>query len=295
MGQDLNAVRFFVAVADAGSFRGAARALGIPKSNVSRKVAELEEQLGTRLLHRNTRRLALTDAGVAYHGHASLAIGTLQEAERAATAAQAEPQGLLRITASVNVVLLALQPILLEFMTSYPKVEVVVDLSERVVDIVAEQFDVALRAGPLLDSSLIAVRLGSASMRVFGSPAYFQKHGHPRSPSDLSAHECLRMTTRSTNIWQFIVKRKTVDVKVKGRFECNNLTMLRDAAIAGIGLTRLPEVLARDPVQAGRLVQTLETFAAPESPLHAVFPSNRFVPPKVRAFVDLLKQRIPML
>jgi DNA-binding transcriptional LysR family regulator len=295
MGHDLNAVRMFVAVADAGSFRGAARILGIPKSNVSRKVAELEEQLGTRLLHRNTRRLAMTDAGRAYHGHASLAIGTLQEAERAAAAAQAEPQGLLRITASVNVGLLVLQPILLEFMTRYPRVELVVDLSERVVDIVAEQFDVALRAGPLTDSSLIAVRLGGAPMRIFGSPGYFKKHGHPRKPSDLSRHTCLRMTTRAPKVWQFVVKRKAIDVKVSGRFQCNNLSMLLNAAIAGIGLARLPDVLAGEAVKAGLLVPTLQTFAAPDALLHAVFPSNRFVPPKVRAFVDLLKERMPTL
>lgn len=294
VGHDLNAALLFVHVVDAGSFRGAARALGVPKSSVSRKVSALEEKLGARLLQRTTRRLGLTDIGRTYYQHASTAVAALAEAESAVAEQERAPRGLLRVSTSVNVGLNFLPPIVNEYLDRYPDVEVSLDLSDRMVDLVQERFDLAIRAGPLPDSTLVAHRLGSAPMRVYGSPAYLARRGRPTKPDDLGTHECLAFGAATSMSWTFGVGRGVREIKVKGRLATNNLAILQEAAIAGLGLARLPETLAHAAVEAGALESVLDHFEPPHALLHAVYPSARFVPPKVRAFVEVLRRRLPL-
>jgi DNA-binding transcriptional LysR family regulator len=291
MGHDLNAALLFVRVVDAGSFRGAARALGIPKSTVSRKLAELERRLGARLLQRTTRQIGLTDVGRGYYEQASAAIGALLDAERGVAEQLGEPRGALRITSSVNVGTLLLPPILFEFLARYPQVRVSLDLSERIVDLVQEGFDLALRAGPLADSSLIARRLGASPMHVYGSPAYLRLRGRPKEPRDLVDHECLLFAAWQ-GTWSFTAGRKAIAVKVAGRLCSNNMALLCNAAIAGVGLARLPSLIAEPGVREKKLVRLLEEFTPLGAPLHVLYPSARFVSPSVRAFVELLQERV---
>ncbi len=289
MGHDLNAALLFVRVAEAGSLRGAARALGVPKSTISRKLAELEERLGARLLQRTTRRLGLTDIGRAYYERASTAITALLEADTSVAEHLGEPQGLLRVTASTNVGAVMLPPILLEFLNRYPKVRVSLDLSERIVDLVKEGFDLAVRAGPLADSSLVARRIGGSAMQVFGSPAYLRRHGRPKEPAELVDHECL-LFTASQRTWNFTVERKAIQIKVNGRLTANNVAVLLDAAVAGLGLAMLPTVMAEPAVARKELQPVLAAFTPPGAVLHVVYPSARFVSPSVRAFIELLEK-----
>jgi DNA-binding transcriptional LysR family regulator len=278
----------FVRVVEAGSIRGAARALGMPKSNVSRRVAELEAQLGARLLQRTTRRLRLTDAGQAYYRGATVAVATLLDAERAAHALQVAPRGVLRVTGPAQLGAQYLWPIVRDYMRSYPEVEVSLHLTDRIVDIVEEGFDVAIRAGPLRDTSLVARRIASTSFVVAASPAYVSVHGRPRRPEDLVHHRCLTHADALTETWRFRRAGKPVDVQVAGPLACTSFQLLRDACIDGVGVARVPSVIAGDALAAGTLVRVLERFEPPESPLHVLYPSQRHMAPKVRTFVDAL-------
>ncbi|MFN0245302.1 MAG: LysR family transcriptional regulator [Kofleriaceae bacterium] len=292
MGHDLNAVEMFVAVVNDGTFRGAARRLGVPKSNISRKVADLETQLGVRLLHRTTRQVVTTEAGRAFHEAAALALSGIEDATRLVGALQAEPTGTLRVTTSPDVGTMLMPSFIQKYLTKYPRVSMTLDLSAHLTDIVRDRFDLAVRAGPLQDSSLIAIRLGDAAHRVYGSPEYFKRRKRPRSLSALSDHECLVFSSTISALWRFADGRRTAAVKVRGRLAANSMTMLREAAIAGLGLAQLPSMLAADAVAAGSLVEVLDKFAGPPVPLHAVYPDAKFVPPKVRAFVELMKGQL---
>jgi DNA-binding transcriptional LysR family regulator len=292
--RDLNAALFFVRVVDAGSFRGAARALGVPKSTVSRKLAELEERLGARLLQRTTRRIGLTDVGRGYYAKASAAVAALLDAERSVGEHLGEPRGTLRITAPLNFGPLLIGPAVVELLTRYPKVEVDLELSERIVDLVREGFDLAVRAGPLADSSLVARRIGGGTMHVYGSPKYFRRRGRPRTPEELASHDCLVFAS-IPGPWIFSAEGKPLSVRVSGRLAANDLSLLRDAAVSGLGVARLPDVLAAPLVRAKKLERVLADFAPPQAPLHVVYPSARFVSPTVRAFVEILEKGVPRL
>jgi DNA-binding transcriptional LysR family regulator len=292
---DLNAVMTFAKVVELRSFRAAARALGIPKSTVSRKVAELEDSLGARLLERTTRSLRLTDAGAAYQLRVSPALDALREAEHAIEQQRAAPSGRLKITTTVEGGPSVLAPILTEYLELYPDVELRVELTDRRVDLVEEGFDLAIRAGSLPDSTLVARRLGTPGcLRVYASPAYLRKHGEPCHPRELTAHSCLLMSAQSSPAeWAFRQKKKPFSVKVRGRAEANSFVLLRELAVAGHGIARLPEYIAAE--QASRLRLILDAFTPEPLPWHAVYPSARNLSPKVRALVDLLEARFSKL
>ncbi len=286
--QDLNAALLFVRVVECGSLRGAARALGVPKSTVSRKLADLEARLGARLLQRTTRRIGLTEVGRGYFAKASAAVAALLDAERGVGDHVGEPRGTLRITAPLNFGPLLIGPAVVELLTRYPKVDVELDLSERVVDMVREGFDVAVRAGPLPDSSLVARRIGAGAMHVYGSPRYFRRHGRPRAPADLAAHDGLVFAS-IPGPWVFVVDGEPLPVRVKRRIVTNDLQLLRSAAVSGLGVARLPDVLAAPLVRAKKLERVLAEFAPPPAPVHVVYPSARLVSPAVRALVEILE------
>ncbi len=294
---DLNALQVFSAVVDAQGFRGAARALGLPKSTVSRKLADLEAHLGLRLLQRTTRKVALTDAGEAFYRQCAPALAALAQAQKCLVETQAAPRGQLRLTAPQSFAELFLGPVLDQYYRQYPEVRVTLDLTDRYVDLISEGFDLALRAGELPDSSLVARAVGgpeaaaSGRFRCYASPTYLAAHGTPRMPRDLTNHECVVYGNSERGVkWTFIVRRRRLLLPIKPRIACNSFFVLLDAAIAGHGITRIPSFFAAEAEAKGRLVPVLDDCAVPSVAMHAVYPSSRNVAPRVRAFLDLLTE-----
>lgn len=272
MGQlDLNAAMVLVRVVQAGSFRAAATTLGMPKTSVSRKVAELEQYLGAQLLRRTTRTLSLTDAGSAFVEQAESAIAHFAAAEEAVSSLQREPRGRLRITATVTVGQTLLAPLLAEFLQAFPSVEVSLHLTDRHVDLVAERIDVALRIGARSDSSLVAQHVVSTSLRLFASPKYLETHGTPRKPADLSTHHCLRFAKTGVAVrgtWPLGKGKRVKEIGVAGRLVADDWGVLREAAVRGLGIARLPATVVREAVRKGKLVSVLDEYAPPPTPLH---------------------------
>jgi DNA-binding transcriptional LysR family regulator len=292
---DLNAARAFVRVVQEGSFRGAARALEMPKTTLSRKVAELEDQLGVQLLARTTRALALTDAGSAFVEEAEGAIARLDAAEARVTELQREPRGKLRVTTTIPLGQKFLAPIVAGFLDAHPGLEVTVHLTDRQVDLIAERFDVAIRTGALPDSSLVAKLVGSSTYRVVASAAYLGRHGTPRRPADLSAHRCLRFAKSGTAVrttWPFGKGRRATEIPVSGRLVSDDFVVLQRAAELGLGVARLPSVVVYDAIRAGSLVSLLEGHAPPPTPVHVLHAGGRYVPPRIRAFLDFVHPRL---
>jgi DNA-binding transcriptional LysR family regulator len=288
---DLNAVLVFAKVAELSTFRAAARALKIPKSTISVRVAQLEARLGQRLIERTTRSLRLTDAGSAYYRRIAPALDAMHEAERTLDDLKAQPSGRLRVTATIEGGQFLLAPIFAEYMQRYPGVELEVVLADRHVDLVAEGFDLAVRSGQLADSSLIAKRLSAVgAMRLYASAEYLKARGEPRRPEHLSEHDCLVMSSQSSaNLWSFQVQRKIVAFSVKARAIANSFVVLRQLAAAGLGIARMPETLGNAQT-GGKLRTVLDAYAPPPIPLHAIYPSARHLSPKVRALVELLEK-----
>jgi DNA-binding transcriptional LysR family regulator len=284
---DLGAVAVFVRVAETASFRGAADALGIPRSTVSRRVADLERHLGTRLLKRTTRSVALTDAGAAYLRSCQPALGALDEAARAVSSRSLEARGRLRVTAAVTFGERFLGPVIEEYLRSNPHVELDVLLADRHVDIVQEGVDLAFR-GSVGDESLVARELGRGQERCYASPAYLEQRKRPRRPADLHEHDCIVYAPLAPGgRWSFRVKDRTVHTSVRGRLVVNSLPLSVDAAVRGGGIARLPAALAAEEVQRGALVEVLAPYAQPARPFFIVYPAGVHTPPRVRAFIDV--------
>lgn len=295
MGQsapDLNAVAVFAKVVELKSFRAAALALGVPRSTVSVRVAQLEDRLGVRLLERTTRTLRLTHAGATYYRSITPALEALDTAARAIDDLNAQPSGPLKITTTIEGGQVILAPLLAEYMQRYPNVELQVELTDRRVDLLEEGFDLALRMGPLPDSSLIAKKLRAPGhLRVYASPAYLARHGEPKRPEALAKHACLIMTGQSDPaVWRFQVKKKPVAITVRTRASANSFVLLRELAIADQGLTRLPEYIATAAIAEGTLRCVLDAYRPPAMAWHAVYPSARHLSPKLRALVALVEE-----
>ncbi|XXF80669.1 LysR family transcriptional regulator [Myxococcaceae bacterium GXIMD 01537] len=287
----LDDMAVFAEVVKAGGITAAATRLGLRKSTVSRRLAALEERLGTRLLERNTRRLRLTEAGREYHAHCVRLVTEARAVNRALSESRGTPHGTLRV-ATVSLLGELLTPLIADFLLRHPQVRVEVSLAQAHVDLVAEEYDVALRTGPLVDSSLMARRLGLMRTGYFASPAYLARRGTPRTPDDLPTHECVLVAEPgSEEIWFFTGPRGARTVPVSGRLQVPSVRAGLAAARAGLGLVRLPTVLAADDLRAGLLLPVLEAASPPGLPVHAVYPSSRQLPSKVRAFLDALSQR----
>ncbi|MEN9577475.1 MAG: hypothetical protein RJA70_484 [Pseudomonadota bacterium] len=291
----MNAAIVLVRVAQAGSFRGASKSLGMPKTSVSRKVAELETRLGVQLLRRTTRQVALTDAGLAYFDAAQSAIANLEAAEEAVSRQQREPHGRVRVTAPSPLGHAVIATHLAEFLRLHPKVEVQLHLTYRPVDLLTERFDIALRYGALPDSSLVAVPLGASEQRIIASPGYLESHAALETPADLADHECLLFGVENPSLratWTLVRGKRKTDVTVRGRFGTDDLLALRSAALAGLGLARLPAPTIAADLASGALVSVLASYTSVPTPLHLVHAGGRFLPARTRALIDFLVERM---
>ena len=286
-GPDLNAIVVFAAVADTGSFTAAARVLVMPKSTVSRKVVELEKRLGARLIQRTTRRLSLTDIGRIYYQHCARISQEAEEADRAVQQMQAKPRGLLRVTAPPS--FRALGGIAAEFLKRYRDVRMEVVCTEREVDMVAEGFDVAIRAGPLTESSLIARKLVVVKQVLVAAPEYLRRRGSPRVPMELQEHETIGLGSGpGPRVWSLDNAGGSVDVHVRLRLVANDIDWIHEAASRGIGIALLPEFACREDLQADRLRHVLTKWSLGERPLYALYPTARHLSRNVVAFIEML-------
>ncbi len=289
--EDLVGLASFAQVVETRSFTAAAAALAVSKSAVSARVARLEDRLGVRLLHRTTRRVSPTDAGLALYAHAARMVAAADEAAELAEGASSEPRGLLRVSAPVRFSDLYLAGPVAELLATHPAMRVELVTSDRLVDLIAEGFDVAVRISALKDSSLVAKKLAIDRLVVVASPAYLARAGVPRTPAELVHHECLRSSHLSAGgEWGFRGVSSGDRLVGGGRFASSDAGVLIEAAAAGLGLAVLPSsMVARDLAEA-RLV-ALDGFPGRELGVYAVHPHRRHVPPKVRTFVDLLAAR----
>ncbi|HEV7372821.1 LysR family transcriptional regulator [Arenibaculum sp.] len=282
----------FVSVVDCRSFTAAAEKLGVSKSVISRRMTELENRLGARLLNRTTRRLSMTEIGQAFYERSVRILADVDDAEAVVSSLHASPRGVLRIAAPLSFGMLHLAPALPDFMAPHPDLEVELDLNDRYVDLVEERYDVAVRIGRLKDSSLVARRIAPNRRVVVGSPGYFARHGRPERPDDLLNHNCLLYTNVPiAEQWQFRVDGVQRPVRAAGSLRVNNGETLRDAAVAGLGLAILPTFICGSDLSAGRLEPVLVGNVVSDSAVHAVYPHGRHLSPKVRAFVDFIARR----
>lgn len=289
----LESMSTLVAAVAAGSLSAAARRLGMPLATVSRKVSELEGHLGTRLVNRTSRQLTLTDAGRAYLASCKRILEDLDEAERAASGEYSTPRGNLTVTAPVVFGRLHILPVACEFLEAYPDINVRIMLSDRVANLIEEAVDVAIRVGELPDSSLVATRVGAIRRVVCGSPAYFEKHGVPKHPSDLSQHDCVTFEGLSSpDKWIFQISKKTIAVCLRSRLVVNTAEAAIDAAIAGIGITRVLSYQVAVAERDGVLVRALRSFEPAPTPVSLVYTGQPLLPLKLRAFLDFTAPRL---
>lgn len=279
----------FVAVAEAGSFTGAARKLGISTAQVSRQVSALEARLSTKLLYRTTRKVSVTEVGTVYYQHCRQVLDGLAEAERAVTDLQQVPRGRLRLTAPVTYGETTLAPLVNDFALQYPELQVEMELTNQKLDLVAEGYDLAIRLGQLTDSSMMARRLGSRTLRVCASPHYLSSHGEPHSLSELARHNCLPGTL---DYWRFREQGRSRNIRVSGSFRCNSGRALVDAAVKGIGIVQLPDYYVDEYLQGGQLVSLLEHFRERDDGIWGIYPHNRHLSPKVSMLLDFLGEYI---
>lgn len=286
--EDLNALLCFAKVVELGSFTKAAAALGVSKSVVSSKTAALEARLGEQLLLRSTRRVSTTAAGLGTYAHARQ---MLEAATQATTGATDARRGLLRVSAPVSLAQQHLAGPVASFLSKNPGARLELLLNDRLVDLVEERIDLAIRITKLRDSGLIARRLAACPLLICGSPAYLAAHGEPTRPEDLLRHNCLRYALlRAEHEWRFYGARGRMPLEVRGSFETTNGTMLREAAIAGVGLAILPRFMVADALLSGALRSVLAEFAPRPLAIHAVRSGGRTAAPLLKSFVHELEQ-----
>jgi DNA-binding transcriptional LysR family regulator len=287
----LTSMAVFVRAADAGSFAAAAPSLRMSSPMIGKHVRFLEDRLGAQLLNRTTRRQSLTEVGRAYYERCKLVLAEAEAADALAADLQSVPRGRLRISAPVTFGSWSLTPMLARYMRRYPEVLVDLRLNDRVVDLIDEGYDAAIRIAPMSDSSLIVRTLRPWRLIACASPAYLLERGVPRVPADLVEHECLGFSywgRRPWDTWEFTGEGGTQQVKVSTRFQVNAGPALRAAALEGFGITLQAEDMLLDDLRAGRLVQVLPDFSAPSLPMHIVFPPSQRPTPKLRSFIDFV-------
>jgi DNA-binding transcriptional LysR family regulator len=289
----LEAMSAFLAAVEAGSLSGASRKLGMPLATLSRKVSELETHLRTRLLTRTSRRLILTDAGRSYVAACKRILDDVREAERAAAGEYSAPRGELIITAPIVFGRLHVLPVVLEFLKTYPEIDVHLTLADRVINLQEDHVDLAVRIGELPDSSLVAMRVGSIGRVVCGSSAYFAERGTPKRPNELSKHDCITFNgLTSPEAWIFPSGKGNISVAVHSRLIVNTAEAAIDAAIAGLGITRVLSYQVADAMRTGALVLALRDFEPPPVPVSLVHAGQGRLALKLRAILDFAAPRL---
>jgi LysR family transcriptional regulator for bpeEF and oprC len=293
---DVDELTVFVAVVRAGSFTAAAKALRTQKAHASRVVSRLERKLGVQLLHRSTRSLTVTEVGRELYERAGCIISAIEDTQAAIQQTQHEPQGVLKLSCGVEFGLLVVDRWIEGFLRRYPKVRVDADLSNRVADLIHEGFDLAIRVGELPDlSGLSARKLGVVRYALYASPKYLDSRPAPSDPVSLADHDLVMFSPAPPPVWQLVNSQDSVEIAGPARLAVNNNIAARDAAAEGFGIALLPCFQAEPLLRDGGLVELLQGWARTPVPVHAVFPSSRYLSPKVRAFVDLARASMPKL
>ena len=281
-------IEVFVRVVEAGSFSAAARALRMTPSAVSKLIARLEARLGARLVSRSTRKLQLTPEGTAFYDSGVRILADMAAAEREA-AVGAAPRGRLRVNSYVPFGVHRLIPLLPRFLERYPEISVDLVLTDSVIDLMQERADVAVRAGPLGESRLVARKLGQCRMTVVAAPSYLKKHGRPSNPSELAVHRCIQFRDPLSGRpfpWEFHRRRKIVPVRTRGTLLVNDSATMIAACLAGAGVAQVLALRIHDLIESGQLIELFPDWPGETFPLYAFYPSRRHLPAKVRAFID---------
>lgn len=290
---DLNRAAIFVKVVDQGGFTAAARALGLPKSSVSRSVSLLEEELGVRLLQRSTRKVRMTEQGSAFYERASRGIAGVEDAALAVSDMQSAVRGVIRITSPVDIGVWLLEPLISRFALAHPGVHVEAVLTTRIVDMVEDGFDLAVRAGPLRDGSLIARKMSPIQAGLFASTAYLERKGTPTSVADLARHDCvLFRPARGRSTWTLSGPKGDESVEVTGPVGVDDFAFVRGAVVSGVGIGLLPTFLCRASVGGDELTRVLPGHVLAGSQLHLVYPSSRYLPHRVAVLRDYLLEHL---
>ncbi len=296
--QDLNDLYFFAAVVEHGGFSAAGRALGIPKSRLSKRVSQLEDRLGVRLLQRTTRRFVVTEVGERFYGHCRAVLEEARAAQDAVDELQAEPRGVVRLSCPISLVQTVLAHVLPDFMTQNPKVQVRVLASNRRVDVVSEGFDLAIRVRTHFadtDGNLVLRTFGQSRVLAVASPALLDGLGRPQEPAELSRLPALSsLEHEGAQIWELIDGAgERSAVEINARLVSGDFTLLLEAARRGMGVALLPEFVCAPAIGRGELEVVLPDWSVPEGTMHFVYPSRRGMLPGVRALVDFLAERLP--
>jgi DNA-binding transcriptional LysR family regulator len=296
---DLNDLQFYAGVVEHGGYAAAERALGIPKSRLSRRIAQLEADLGVRLLQRSTRKFAVTEVGQDVYRHAQSMIAEAQAAREAVDRVAAEPRGMVRVTSPITLAQRLIAPSLPEFLAANPQVQVQLVVGNRRVDVISEGVDVAFRVRTKLDEDgeLVIRRFGQVNELLVASPAYLQAHGQPKHPDELGTHATLSASEdESRQRWTLHGPGGAVArIDIQPMLMTSDFPVLMAAAKAGQGIALLPETVCADAVRAGELKVVFRDWQLPQGICHAVYPSRRGVLPAVRAFIEFFAERIPPL
>lgn len=290
----MQSMAVFRRVVEAKNFSAVARETNMSQSTVSKHIAALEERLGTKLLNRSTRSLKLTEAGNEYYHHCIRILNDFQEAEASVGKGKIKPTGTLRISTSAAFGRTFILPYLKEFFDTYPDINIDLLFDDAYVDLVKQGIDLAIRIGPLEDSTLIARKIGNSPRLVLASPDYLVKHGRPRKPRDLSKHDCLFFSLqKSPDLWYFnSIQQGDESVHVSGRFKTSSPDAICDATVQGLGISIMCEWYARAQIKQGRLKVILEDYRPTTWDIHAVYPERKFVPQKVKHMIEFLSEKI---
>ncbi|WP_241586065.1 LysR family transcriptional regulator [Rosenbergiella epipactidis] len=287
----LNHMAYFVEVVKARSFRGAAEAIGMPNSTLSRKINELEKFIGLRLLHRTTRKIELTEAGQIYYERSRRIIDEARLAHEQLGSLLVQPQGILRISLPADFAVVILAPIIKAFSDNYPGIAFDFDLTPRIVDLVSEPYDLAVRMGNLPDSGIIARKLGSLTRSLYASPDYLVQNGSPRNPNDLKDHECICMRQDKSGEWHLQHKEDRIFVKTSGRFQMNSIGMMRRFTSMGAGIALLPDKIVGEDIANNKLIRVLPDWKGEAVTIYALT-ETRLVPAKTQVFIEFMRENL---
>ncbi|MBN9335921.1 LysR family transcriptional regulator [Devosia sp.] len=294
MDNRMGEVQVFLRVVDTGSFSEAARQTRTTPSTVSKLIARIESRLGVRLIERSTRRLSLTEEGRLFYERGRAMVEAFDSFERELTMGASSTGGTVRVSTSVGIGVHGLEPLLPEFWKEYPNIVIDLSLSDEVVDLYLDRTDVALRVGPLADSTLTARRIGAVKRRIVGTPDYFAHHGVPTSLEDLSRHNCLGFNFRRAGpIWPVGDRGRVADRQIAGTLLANNGETVRRMVLAGVGIARLGDIHLRDDLATGRLVEVMPDFGDGDlDEIHALYLGGKLVPHRIRLFLDFIVPRL---